>query len=212
MFILLIVISLDAKSLTGKWIASSDSQKISLEFLSKSHLNYDGDVLAYQIVGSNIRVVDEYNGYVDYPYKIKNKSLYITFPEGYTLVFKKLQNSKDNRTRSSTHGSDTYLLSGRLCSYSSSYNGGYSHSNILYFDGKGRYSTSEQSYSSGSSGTYLNNTQSDGSGTYSVDGINIYVHVNGGKGFNGTVTQRSSNGAITGIDINGNIFATGLCD
>ena len=201
----LLSLSLEAKNLSGNWVANSDSRIVSLEFLSKSKLKYDGELLAYTTVGSNIRVADEYGGYINYPYKMKNESLYITFPEGYTLVFKKIKKSK-------VKAAGTHLLRGKLCSYSSSYNGGYSHSNILYFDGNGRYSTSEQTYSSGASGSYLNNSGSDGSGTYSVDGVNIYVHVNGGKGFKGTVTQRTNNGAITGIDVNGHIFATGLCD
>ena len=211
-FIILIALSLDAKNLSGNWISSSDGQRVTLEFISKSQLRYDGELLAYQKTGSYIRVVDEYGGYINYPYKMKNKALYITFPEGYTLVFKEVKKSKVRRTNNLQNDNDTYLLSGRLCSYSSSYNGSYSHSNILYFDGRGRYSTSEQTYSSGASGNYLNNGESDGSGTYSVSGINIYVKVNGGNSFNGKVTQRDNSGSITGIDVNGNIFAKGLCD
>jgi len=208
----LVSVSLDAKNLSGNWVAIADNQRVSLEFLSASRLSYNGEVLAYQKVGSDIKVADEYGGYINYPYKMKNKVLYITFPEGYTLVFKQISKYKNKRTSNLKSGSDTYLLNGRLCSYSSSYNGGYSHSNILYFDGRGRYSTSEQSYSSGDSGNYVNNGASDGGGTYSVDGINIYVHVNGGNSFSGKVTQRDNSGAITGINVNGNIFAKGLCD
>jgi len=210
--IILLSASLYSKGLSGNWITSTDSQKITLEFLSKNQLKYDGELLNYKIVGSNIRIADEYGGFLNYPYKLKNKLLYISFPEGYTLEFKKIKEHKSKRARSLKNANDTYLLNGRLCSYSSSYNGGYSHSNILYFDGRGRYFTSEQTYSSGSSGSYLNNGESDGGGIYSVDGINIYVKVNGGNSFNGKVVQRDSNGEITGIDVNGNIFAKGLCD
>jgi len=169
-------------------------------------------LLYYQLVGKNIRVADEYFGYVDYPYSKRGEKLYITFPEGYTLAFEKKSQKKSQRVRSASSGNENYLLRGRLCSYSSSYNGAYSHSDRLYFDGNGRYSTSEQSYSSGSAGNYVNEGASDGGGTYSVSGVNIYVQVNGGASFNGKVTQRSSNGAITGIEVNGKIFAAGLCD
>ena len=200
--------TLNAQSLHGKWIAHSGSEQASLEFISQNQLRYNGEVLYYQIIGSNIRVADEYFGYVEYPYTLKNKTLYITFPEGYTLKF---HHPKKVKLRGND-GNDTYLLRGRLCSYSSSYNGGYSHSDRLYFDGNGRYSTREQTYSSGDAGSYVNEGASGHGGSYSVNGVNVYIHVDNGNSFKGKVTQRASNGMITGIEVNGKIFATGLCD
>jgi len=213
-FILLLTLftTLSAKSLSGKWVANSGSQKASLEFVSQNQLRYNREMLYYQIVGSNIRVADEYFGYVEYPYTLKKKTLYVTFPEGYTLKFQHPKKVKQKTQQRQNSGKDTYLLRGRLCSYSSSYNGGYSHSDRLYFDGNGRYSTGEQSYSSGDAGNYVNEGSSSDGGSYSVSGVNVYVRVDGGNSFSGKVTQRASNGAITGIEVNGKIFATGLCD
>ena len=202
--------SLNAKDLSGKWVCSSEGA--SLEFITENQLNYNGELLYYEVIGSRLRIADEYLGYVDYPYKMKNSSLYITFPEGYTLMFQQKKQSKINKTKTKNSSSETYLLQGKLCSYSSSYNGGYSHSDILYFDGNGRYSTHAQSYSSGDSGSYYNDSNSADGGTYRVSGVNIYVHVNGGDSFVGNVTQRTNAGAITGIEVNGKIFARALCD
>jgi len=212
-FVLLTLFTtLNAQSLSGKWVANSGSERRSLEFISQNQLRYNGEILYYEIVGSKIRVADEYFGYVEYPYSLKNKTLYITFPEGYTLKFQHPKKAKQSTKQRKNSSNDTYLLRGRLCSYSSSYNGGYSHSDMLYFDGNGRYSTREQSYSSGDAGNYVNEGSSSDGGSYSVSGINVYVQVDGGNSFSGKVTQRASSGAITGIEVNGKIFATGLCD
>jgi len=213
-FIILLTLftTLHAKSLSGKWVANSGSEQVSLEFISQNQLRYNGEILYYQVVGSTIRVADEYFGYVDYPYSLKNKTLYVTFPEGYTLKFQHPKKVKQSTKQKDNSNNDTSLLQGQLCSYSSSYNGGYSHSDKLYFDGNGRYSTGQQTYSSGDAGNYVNEGSSSGGGSYSVSGVNIFVHVDGGDSFNGKVTQRASNGDITGIEVNGKIFATGLCD
>ena len=210
-FVILLFTTLSAKGLSGKWVAASNGERASLEFVSKNQLRYNGELLYYEIAGSNIRVADEYFGYVDYPYRLQKGALYITFPEGYTLKFLHPKSVKTSK-RSSARSNDTYLLRGRLCSYSSSYNGGYSHSDMLYFDGNGRYSTGAQTYSSGDAGNYVNEGSGDGGGSYSVSGITVFVQVDGGQSFQGKVTQRASNGAITGIEVNGKIFATGLCD
>lgn len=209
LFIVLLFFGLNVygEVLNGKWESQNKGQRNTLEFVSQNQLLYNGEKLYYRIVNHTIEVADDY-GFVGYPYKLQKGKLYIQFPEGYRLTFVKY---KKRKTQNSS-GDDTYLLKGKLCSYSSSYNGGYSHSDMLYFDGKGHYFTRAQTYSSGDSGAYVNEGNSDGGGSYSVQGINISVHVTDGNSFNGKVTQRDKRGNITGIEVNGKIFATGLCD
>jgi len=211
LFIVLLFFGLNVygEVLNGKWESQNNGQRSTLEFVSQNQLLYNGEMLYYQIVNNTIQVADDY-GFVNYPYKLQQGKLYIQFPEGYKLTFVKYKKKREKLQ--STSGNDTYLLRGKLCSYSSSYNGGYSHSDMLYFDGQGHYSTRAQTYSSGNSGAYVNEGNSDGGGSYSVHGINISVHVAGGNSFNGKVTQRDRRGNITGIEVNGKIFATGLCD
>ena len=205
-------VTLWAKALDGKWVTSESGARVYLEFISKNHLIYDGENLEYRVNKNVIEIPDPYFGYVAYPYRFKNKKLLITFPEGYTLSFVKVKKtSKKERQTAQGGASQNYLLQGRLCSYSSSYNGGYSHSDMLYFDGRGNYSTRAQTYSSGSSGAYVN--ENDGSsGRYRVEGGVLYVQTDDGRSFQGKIIEQKSDGRITGIDVNGNVFAAGLCD
>ncbi len=76
-------------SLFGTWQCRTDDGLVTLQFLSENRLNYNGEEIACQITDEVIRVEDEFFGYVDYPYLLKDGALSITYPEGYTLTFKK---------------------------------------------------------------------------------------------------------------------------
>ena len=210
--IVLFYSNLFASQLSGKWSAVDEGNRVYLEFLSQTQLRYDGDTVEYKIIADRIRVFDVYGGYVDYPYNIKDGNLYVIFPQDYTVKFSKVKKtSKQTRDYSKIRG-DNQLLQGRLCSYSSSYNGGYSHSDRLYFDGYGKYSSDAQTYSTGESGNYVNESASANGGSYKVVGDTIYIQTADGSSFQGKVIEQKSSGRITGINVNGNIFASGLCD
>ena len=80
----------DFKSLLGTWQCVTDEGTATLVFNSETSLNYNGEEIACQLSAGVIRVEDEFLGYVDYPYTLKEGNLSITYPEGYTLTFKKV--------------------------------------------------------------------------------------------------------------------------
>lgn len=79
----------DFKSLLGTWQCVTEEGTATLVFNSETSLNYNGEELACQLTPGVIRVEDEFLGYVDYPFILKDGDLSITYPEGYTLTFKK---------------------------------------------------------------------------------------------------------------------------
>jgi len=75
--------------LKGKWRAPTEEGVALLEFRSASRLVYDDEELGYALVKGAIRVEGDF-GPVDYPYTLVQGALSITFPEGYTLKFKRV--------------------------------------------------------------------------------------------------------------------------
>jgi len=79
----------DFKSLLGTWQCVTEEGTATLVFNSETSLSYNGEEMSCQLAPGIIRVEDEFLGYVDYPYVLKEGNLSITYPEGYTLTFKK---------------------------------------------------------------------------------------------------------------------------
>jgi len=203
LYLLISVSSVYANSLLGKWVAKSPQNSSYLEFVSDSTLIYNNEQLSYMIVGDKIRVAADY-GYVDYPYTLDDKTLRISFPEGYQLLFKR-QKKVDYSS------SENRYLRGRLCSFSTSYNGGYSTNSWVEFDGIGRFRTNSSSSYSGENGSYYGQGD-DGSGTYSLHGDNISLRANDGSLYQGYVIERQNSGVVTGIKINSKVYASAVCD
>jgi len=205
MFVILFISNLlYAESLSGKWISKNQNSLISLEFQSKNMLRYNGEIIPYRVVGNIIQIEGEY-GLENYPYVFEKEKLIITFPESYTLIFKRPVQTQQNN--------NNYLLEGTLCSYSSSGysgSGGYSSSRRVHFDGVGSFVTNTQSTYSGDAGGYYNQGNDDG-GTYKVVGESVYLKANDGSTYIGEIIERS-NGRISGLKINGTVYGSGLCD
>ncbi len=211
-FILFVSTSLYAVSLTGKWVAQSDQGVVSLEFLSGNQLNYNGELLPYQIVDDVIQVPGDFS-LIDYPYTLKQGKLTIRFPEGYKLTFKRL--GKTEHTNRANISNQNSRLQGMLCSYSSSgsYYGSsssYSSSQRVKFDGQGRFRTNNESSYSGDAGGYYGQGNASG-GRYEVKGNQVYLTVDDGSSYQGKVIEQSG-GRITGIEVNQTIYGSGLCD
>jgi hypothetical protein len=197
--------ALYALTLSGNWVAHSPQKDTHLRFLSESELSYDGERLLYVIQGNVIRVATEY-GYTDYPFSQKGDTLRISFPEGYQLTFE-----KEKKSKATAQGNNTHLLRGRYCSFSSSYNGGYSTTRWVLFDGQGRFRTGSGSSYSGDNGGYYGSGD-NGSGSYRVEGKNISLQTNDGSIYEGKVIEWDNNSHVTGVNINGRVYGTAICD
>ena len=111
--------------------------------------------------------------------------------------------------------SDNWRLQGNFCSYSgssSSYSGtSYSSTSKIYFDGQGQWSMSSESSFSGTVGAYYNNQGSDESGRYVVNGNQIFYQTNTGEQGIAYVHNKSGDGRITEIKVDGTLYAPALC-
>jgi len=79
----------DIQKLLGAWECKTEQGTVTLLFKSEDRLVYNGEEIGFQLAPGVIQVADEFLGSVDYPYTISEGVLSITYPEGYTLNFKK---------------------------------------------------------------------------------------------------------------------------
>lgn len=204
-FIFIVSTSLYAVTLSGSWVAHSSQQDIHLRFISQKELIYDGERLFYVLHGNTIRIANEY-GYTDYPFTKEKNILRLSFPQGYQLEF-----TKEKKHQSNTSSNNTALLSGSYCSFSSSLNGGYSTTRWVFFDGRGKFRTGTGSSYSGDNGGYYGSGDT-GNGSYSVSGKSIMLQTNDGSRYEGRVIEWDSNSHVTGININGRVYGSAICD
>ncbi|MEO0184800.1 MAG: hypothetical protein ABIL20_03275 [candidate division WOR-3 bacterium] len=101
----------DYPKLLGKWKYESGQETINLEFKTENLLIYNGEDIGYMLGDGVIRVEDEFLGYVDYPYSLEKDLLKITYPNGYTLEFKRLKSqTKDKVTTETKTGGASDLI------------------------------------------------------------------------------------------------------
>lgn len=75
--------------LLNAWECKTEQGTVTLVFRSEEVLVYNGEEIGYRLADSVIQVYDEFLGYVDYPFTLSGGVLSISYPEGYTLNFKK---------------------------------------------------------------------------------------------------------------------------
>jgi hypothetical protein len=206
--------------LNGTWSSQSNNETITLSFSGNNTLTYNGAEYYFQNQNNTIVINDE--GYlIYYPYKFQEGSLYITFPEGYTLQFQKSNTSQTANSKqaspSSVAAEENTFLYGRLCEYgaSSSYStySSYSHTNTLYFDGKGNFKFGSESAYSGSEGlAYTDGSQGLEFGTYTITSNQVHFRFQNGETYTMTIKMVQNNGQITELMFGEKLYASGLCD
>jgi hypothetical protein len=205
---------------TGNWLCQTEYGSVSLSFLSENQLVYDGETLDYKIAGNTLKIQSNYV-WTDYPFELNDSQLTIDFPEGYRLLFNKINKSNSNTSnenvKSGAQNTEGYYLNGTLCEYgssSSSYGeySSYSHTNRLYFDGRGNFQYgTESSYSGGGSGAYSSDNATD-KGTYRISGNKVILTANDGSVYKLTVNFIQDDGRITELYYGESLYASGLCE
>jgi hypothetical protein len=206
-------------TLIGSWKCQGSKGASSLIFESQNRLVYNGEAANYRLAPGTIRVQGDY-GPVDYGYSLKGNTLYVSFPDGSRMQCLKAGAAESGRGKKAGSemagagaGKAGYLR-GMLCSWSgsSSSSSSYSRSTRVAFDGRGgfRYS-SESSFSSGAGQAYSGGRPAN-SGTYRIEGNNVYLTSSDGTTSTAQVHMRQSNGAITEIMYRGQLYATALCN
>jgi hypothetical protein len=198
-----------AAGLIGSWQCGGSS----LVFKSDSVLVYDSEQLRYKKMRNVLRVQQDY-GSVDYPFALSGDRLDVTFPDRSVLRCSRATTGAGRPPAGGAKPSGSAAqLRGMLCRWSGSsgMSGGYSSSTRVWFDGAGKFSTRTESSFSGSAGSGYGSGPGGG-GTYRVSGDT--VHLTFGDGSTGTakVNMRQTDGRITELMFNGQLYATGLCE
>jgi len=212
--------------LKGKWIFTEGDVNLELIFQSENKLIFDGEAANYSLAPGIIRVQDEYY-IIDYPFVLEGKTMTITFPEGYQLIFTRAENNAGNSSAKETEnlGNDSvqntfsrtsgeeYLLQGKLCNWSGSSgsSSSYSTTRWIYFDGQGNFQDGSETSFSSNDGLYGGNEQGN-SGTYRVSGNYIYLNYNDGSTIRANVYFRQDDNSISEIEYDGDIYGKTICD
>jgi len=212
------------EKLKGSWVCVTQYGNVNLSFNSDSQLAFDGEVAGYSLAGNVINVHNEY-GDIAYPYRFQEEYLIVDFPEGYSMLFNKVnQNNQNNQVQSqneSTTGSGgANNLYGRLCYWSGSSNyyssddySSYSSTEWVYFDGQGNFSYgSESSFSNNAGLGYGDNSNPSQLGTYNIQGNQVILRFNDGSVVNLNINMRQDNGQITELMYGKKLYATSLCN
>lgn len=197
--------------LLGNWSCQTGSGAAQLGFVSESQLTFNGEATAYQLVGNVVRVQGDY-GPVDYRYQLSGDQLMVTGPDGSSMQCRRQAAAQPGAAGAGGTGMEARLR-GRICSFSSSPDGGMSTLYILEFDGQGRFTWgNESSYSGDPGSAYGKNTGNVG--TYRVGGLQvgspiIFTYGNGqsATGYVAHVYQ----GEITEVRVNDRHYGKTIC-
>lgn len=186
-----------------------------MKFKSKK-VSVGQDVYTYQISGNQLTMYNNSGESISYQYSIKGDKLYLTIPGQGSYVLTRANANAVSRKQNNGYGqannAGANRLYGTFCSYSSSYNGGYSTTQSVHFDGRGHYTYgSQSSYSQGGDGY----SGGDGgySGTYKVVGNKgVILTASDGSQYRVAIYFVQDSGEITELKYDGTVYAKSLCD
>ena len=204
---------------TGNWLCQTEYGSVSLNFVSDKQMVYDGETFNYTIEGKTLKVYSDYV-WIDYPYELNGSQLIISYPEGYRLLFNKVSEVKtDTNAANINTGSNNTggrYLNGTLCEYGSSSSStsysSYSHTNRLYFDGRGNFKFGSESSYSGSAGSAYSSDNASETGTYSISGDEVILTFNDGSVYKLSIYFIQDDGRITEMYYGEKLYAAGLCE
>jgi len=196
--------------LIGNWSCQTGDGPASLSFRSGNQLTFNGESAPYQVVQGAIRVNGD-TGPVDYPYQLNGDQLSVTGPGGWSAQCRRQSAAEAPMAAPGATGMEGYLQ-GRLCSFSSSPDGGMSTLYIAEFDGQGRFRWgTESSFSSDVGSAYGRNPGN--MGTYRVTAVQVGAPIYftlGGETVTGQV-KWVYQGAITEFEADGRHYGKGIC-
>jgi hypothetical protein len=181
---------------------------------------------SYVLLSPNILRLQDQRGNSDYQYTFSGNNLTLTYQDGSTffctrgggggaLGSRGNQNSMPQPQAQQSSGNE-WQLQGTLCNWSgssSSYgSSSYSSTRMISFDGRGHWNFGSESSFSGSAGMAYGGQGNENSGTYRIQGNQIYYSTSSGERGVAQVYFRQDNGRITEIKVDGAVYATSLCD
>ena len=217
--------------LIGCWRCELEGEISMMAFRDDNTMISDGELSHYDLTEGSIRMESEL-GPIDYPYTIEGNTLTLTFMGIIEIPCTRVKcadaqsrvpvaeqdspaESEVPPPRETPGSGQEYLLQGTLCHWSgssSSYTGsGYSHSLRVSFDGQGHFATGSESSYSGTEGLAYGSGDGNG-GSYRVVGNEVHLQFNDGSQGVATVERRESDGRITALKYEGNLYGPELCD
>ena len=199
-------------SLLGDWECQTTDGPARLSFQTDRQLAYNGTAMAYALVPGGLRV-DGNNGPTMYQYRVEGQALEITGPD---IRMQCRRGAAGPTPPPVAGGGGASLLYGQLCNYSSSsgaVEGGFSTLRVLSLDGQGRFQLGSEVSSSGPSGSAYGRNPAK-VGHYRVEGATrgaaVSFTFDNGDVHRGEV-YHVYQGRITELMVEGNLYATELC-
>jgi hypothetical protein len=197
-----------AEPLLGRWRCQAPDGPALLEVLSNTELTYNGQRTTFQL-GQGVMRVQEDWGMAEYRYRIEGDRMTVTNPDRSVT-----QCQRQQAPAAGARGGMEALLQGQRCAYSSSPDGGFATTYMMYFDGQGRFVWGTESSFSGDPGMAYGLHNNPDAGSYRVGGTSrgseIYLTWPNGDPGVATVTLGDADG-IYEFQLNGRHFAAGLC-
>lgn len=202
--------------LSGRWTCTGDANETILEFRSRNELVYDGQAMAYQVLGGSLIVMTG-DGPAVYQYRVDGDQA--TFAsDALTLRCRRgaaRSAPASGATAGASGGKFNHLLQGTLCYWSGSSSGGASYASTtrVSFDGRGRFTTGSESSASNQAGQAYSGGGGEG-GTYEVLGgsVGATIRIKWGDGSVGTATVHFVvDGQITEIKYGERLYGKALC-
>lgn len=113
-----------------------------------------------------------------------------------------------------TKAPNAWQLNGTFCHYSgsSSYGSSYSHTEMITFNGQGRWTMGSQSTFSSNAGSGYSGNGNAGTGLYLIEGNKVLYQTAEGEQGAAQVNMQQSDGRITEIYVDGELYSPSLCD
>jgi len=200
--------------LQGRWGCRTATGTAQLAFLSDRALVFNGEQTPYELAPGVIRVPGDW-GPVEYRYQLSGDQLAVTGPDGGTMQCQRQAGGAGAGATEAAGGGEG-LLQGQICAYSSSPDGGYSTLYKLHFDGQGRFLHGTESSFSGDPGSAYGLSNNPNAGQYRVTGNTkgAPIHMVFPDGSTATAYVYfvdDASGRILEIQLNGRLYARGLC-
>jgi hypothetical protein len=213
-------------AIVGKWQCQMTYQGTTagsglVSFDNNGQCMMGGQPFSYQLLAGNVLQISNGSASDTYNYRLENGRLKLSYRDG--SAFDCVKQSADappggllqmqGNTRSQSDG-NAWQLRGTFCHYSgsSSYGSSYSSTSRISFDGRGHWTMGSESSFSGEAGSAYSGGGVDNSGTYRINGGQVFYTTSNGEQGVARVNMQQSDGRITEIYVGEDLYSPSLCD
>ena len=212
-------------SIVGRWNCQMSfhgfsTGSVEVNFDNNGQCLIGNQQFSYTLANNTLHISNA-NATDSYTYQLNKDQLQLSYRDGSIFNCVKqvsnaapggLLNTPKNNAPQNT--GNEWQLKGVFCHYSgsSSYSSSYSSTSKISFDGKGHWAMGSESSFSGSAGSAYSDGGVNNSGTYRIQGNQIFYTTRNGEQGVGRVNMQQRDGRITEIYIGKDLYSPALCN